>query len=208
MVDVTGQVEAVRRRVGRRVVAGRERHVLTLEQPFAVAVDELWAALTRPERLAAWFLPVSGSLRRGGRFRVQGNADGTVEACSPPSSFSATWEFGGTVGRVLVAVEADGDGARLRLEHEIDAGDATWADHGPGASGVGWDLSLLGLALHLAPGDDEAWGGEDDGRWFVELSAEAWHAADVAGGADTVRARARANRTVAAYTAGDEEDDG
>ncbi|MDO9407317.1 SRPBCC domain-containing protein [Patulibacter sp.] len=211
MVEVTGQIEAVRRRVGRRAVGGVDRHVLTLEQELPVTPEDLWVALTAPRRLARWFLPVSGALRAGGRFQLEGNAGGTIESCSPGSAFSATWEFGGAVGRIAVTVAAADDGARLTLEHETDADDPTWAEHGPGATGVGWDLSLLGLALHLEPGgadDPDAWDGGDDGRWFVELSAEAWRAADVAGGTDTVQARARANRTVEAYTGSEDEDDG
>jgi uncharacterized protein YndB with AHSA1/START domain len=204
MVDVTEQIEAVRRRVGRRAVDGTDVHVLTLEQDLPATTDDLWAALTRPRRLARWFLPVSGELRVGGRFQLEGNAGGTIEACEPGSSFRATWEFGDAVGRIVVTVTAVGEGAsRLVLEHHGGADDATWAAYGPGATGVGWDLSLLGLALHLAPGggdDPDAWSGGDDGRWFVELSGEAWHAADVAGGTDSVAARTRANRTIAAYT--------
>jgi uncharacterized protein YndB with AHSA1/START domain len=207
MVEVTGQIEAVRREVARRRVDGVDRRVLALTQDLPASPDELWAALTTPDRLAAWFLPVSGSLREGGRFRLEGNAAGTIESCVPPSSLAVTWELGDAAGRVVVALDPADGGARLRLEHHVDADDATWADYGPGATGVGWDLSLLGLVLHLSPEAAEAWDGGDDGRWFVELSGEAWHAADVAGGADTREARGRANRTIEAYVAGQDEDD-
>ncbi|KAM3558191.1 hypothetical protein ARSEF4850_004727 [Beauveria asiatica] len=35
----------------------------------------LWDALTKPERLATWFAPVSGGLRTNGRY-ITGNASG------------------------------------------------------------------------------------------------------------------------------------
>lgn len=208
MVEVTEQIEGVRRRVGRRGTDAGEVRVLALEQDLPVAPEALWAAVTSPRRLARWFLPVSGDLRAGGRFQLEGNAGGTIERCDPPSAFRATWEFGGVAGWIEVTVAAGGDGgARLTLEHLSAPDDATWDEYGPGATGVGWDLSLLGLVLHLAPGgaDDpaeaQAWAGEEDGGRFIELSGEAWYAADVVGGADWAEARGRADRTIAAYTA-------
>ncbi|KAM3562380.1 hypothetical protein MY1884_001879 [Beauveria asiatica] len=36
----------------------------------------LWDALTKPERLATWFAPVSGGLRTNGRYSITGNASG------------------------------------------------------------------------------------------------------------------------------------
>ena len=44
---------------------------------------------------------------------------------------------------------------RLTLEHAVvkdEAGEAHWRQFGPGATGIGWDLSFLGMALHLDSG--------------------------------------------------------
>ncbi|MEV4422773.1 SRPBCC domain-containing protein [Patulibacter sp. NPDC049589] len=214
MVGVTEQIEAVRRRVGRRADEGRELRLLTLEQDLPASPDDLWAAITTAKRLPRWFLPVTGDLRAGGRFQLEGNAAGTIERCDPGASFRSTWEFGDAIGWIEVAVAAGDDrGARLTLTHLSGLDDATWTEYGPGATGVGWDLSLLGLALHLAPGgaDDpaeaRAWAGEEDGGRFIELSGEAWYAADVVGGADWAEARTRADRTIAAYTAPVDDED-
>src|ERR1022692_1430641 len=49
------------------------------------------------DRFRRWFLPVSGDLRLGGRFQIEGNASGTIERCDPPKGFTATWEYGGAV---------------------------------------------------------------------------------------------------------------
>lgn len=216
MTGVSDQIEAVRRHVGRRIDdAAGEVRVLTLEQDHATTPEDLWAALTSAKRLPRWFLPITGDLRAGGRYQLEGNAGGTIERCDAPRSFRATWEFGGAVGRIVVTVSPAGDGrARLLLEHLSDPADETWATYGPGATGIGWDLSLLGLTLHLAPGgaDDpagaQAWAGEEDGGRFIELSGEAWYAADVVGGADWTEARTRADRTIEAYTAPTDDDEG
>ena len=67
-----------------------------------------------------------------------------------------TWEFGGSVGWVDVYLAESGDDTTLRLEHVglVDDFDDKWDEFGPGAVGVGWDLSLVGLGEHLATGAD------------------------------------------------------
>ncbi len=49
---------------------------------YAGAVDEVWDALTNPERIPRWFLPISGELRLGGRYQLTGNAGGTDHAAA------------------------------------------------------------------------------------------------------------------------------
>jgi uncharacterized protein YndB with AHSA1/START domain len=97
MFDIDPQISAVRREVGTRERDGREAKVVTISQAYDTDVDDLWEACTSAERLARWFAPVSGELRLGGRYQIEGNASGTVERCDPPKSFSLTWEFGGGV---------------------------------------------------------------------------------------------------------------
>jgi uncharacterized protein YndB with AHSA1/START domain len=213
MIEVHEQIAAVRRRVVRATADGREREGVELEQELPTSAADLWDAITSAERVPRWFLPVAGDLREGGRYALEGNAEGTVERCTPPESFVLTWEFGGDVSRVVVRVAPAGpDRATLSLEHLAAAGHPSWDTFGPGAGGVGWDLSLLGLALYVGsrgafdPEAGTTWAGEDDGARFVALSGEAWHDADVAAGADPGAARAAADRTIAAYT--EEPEDG
>jgi len=106
---------------------------------------------------------------------------------------------------VRLAAEA-GDRTRFELEHVAHVGDDRWLEFGPGAVGVGWDLGLLGLALHLVPGgreaigDEAAWMASDEGRSFVRQSSEAWRAASVAAGTREEQAGEAAARTTAFYT--------
>ncbi|HEY2595152.1 MAG TPA: SRPBCC domain-containing protein, partial [Chloroflexota bacterium] len=95
MTDFTSALDAVQRRVGAHVVDGADSRSVTLSRTFAAPVEDVWDACTNPERIPRWFLPVSGELRLGGRYQLEGNAGGTIERCDPPHGFRATWEFGG-----------------------------------------------------------------------------------------------------------------
>lgn len=207
MIDADGWLGAVRREVDGRIVGEREVHVLTIGRDVAAPVGEVWAACTEPARLTAWFLPVGGDLRAGGRYAIEGNASGAIDRCDPPEGFAVTWEFDGNVTRVALALEPADEGAtRLTLEHVHEFDDATWATYGPGATGIGWDLTLLGLVLHLDPEGDPAaaaaWTADPDGLRFLARLGDAWGDADVQGGADPAAAKAAADRTVEAYTGG------
>jgi len=97
MIEVEQQINAVRRRVGTRVLEAGEARTVTVSQEYDATVDDVWDACTNAERLPRWFLPVSGDLRLGGRYQFEGNAGGTVQECDPPHSLAATWEYGGEV---------------------------------------------------------------------------------------------------------------
>lgn len=207
MIEVSEQINAVERRVGDRVLEAGTARSVTISQVYAAGIEDVWDACTDPERIARWFLPVSGDLRLGGHYQLEGNAGGTIERCDPPKSFAATWEFGGNVSWIEVRFTAEPDGrTRFELEH-IAPIDDHWEQFGPGAVGVGWDLGVLGLARHLSdPGastaaDGAAWVTSPEAREFMTLSARRWQEADVAGGADPEAARQAAERTIAAYTA-------
>lgn len=210
MIDVDHQISAVERRVGQRTLEAGEARVLTASQIYQTDAEDLWDAVTNAERIPRWFLPVSGDLRIGGRFQVEGNASGTIERCDPPKSFAATWEFGGEVSWIEVRLTPEGeDRTRLTLEHVAHVDDERWAEFGPGAVGVGWDGALLGLAMHLddpgAPQDHEAveaWAASDNGRQFYASASEQWAQASIAAGTDPDEANAAANRTTAFYTGG------
>ncbi|WP_234376875.1 SRPBCC family protein [Streptomyces sp. TP-A0356] len=208
-MDVTHEINSVRRQVGRRVFRAGEVRVVTVSRTYDSPLDDLWDACTNPERIPRWFLPVTGELREGGRFQLQGNASGTIERCDPPKGFFATWEYGGEVSWIQLRLTpvAD-DRTRFELEHIAHVDDERWAEFGPGAVGVGWDLGVLGLSRHLASGESVdraesmAWLTSEEGRRFVTSSSEAWGAANVAAGEPEEAARAAAERTTTAYTGG------
>jgi uncharacterized protein YndB with AHSA1/START domain len=211
MIDVTHEINAVRRTVGTRVLEAGEARTVTISRVYEATVDDVWDACTSSERIRRWFLPVSGELRPGGSYQLQGNAGGTIERCDPPSTFFATWEYGGEVSWIEVRLTAQAQGTRFELDHIAHVGDTRWAEYGPGAVGVGWDLALPGLARHLAsrasvdPAEGAAWVASKEGRRFMTLSSEAWRDASIAAGADEAAARAAGDRTTAAYAGVPEE---
>ncbi|WBB76190.1 SRPBCC family protein [Micromonospora sp. WMMD1128] len=212
MIDVTGQISAVERRIGDRTLPAGQARVLTISQTYDAPVADVFDACTDPARIPRWFLPVSGDLSVGGRYRLEGNAEGTVERCDPPHGFAATWEFGGEISWIEVRLsDAGPDRTRFELEHVAHVDDNRWAEYGPGAVGIGWDLALLGLASHVGaahvaagtgvdPAAAAEWMGSDEGRRFVTESSDRWTAASVDAGTPVDEARAAAERVTAFYT--------
>lgn len=208
MIDVAEQINAVSRKIGSRVFGPGEARVATISQAYDTDVDDVWDACTNPERLPRWFLPLTGDLKVGGKYQLEGNAGGTIERCDPPKSFFATWEFNGMVSWLEVRVAPETDGrTRLELEHTAHVDDDLWTQYGPGATGIGWDLALLGLANHLAPGapavspeNAEAWAVSPEGVAFATAAAERWRVAHVESGTDEETAKAAAARVTAFYT--------
>ncbi len=208
MIDVTEQINTVDRRLGSRTLDAGEARTLTISRVYDTGVEDLWDACTNAERIPRWFLPVSGDLRLGGRYALEGNASGTIERCEPPRSLFATWEYGGMVSWIELTLTPEADGrARFSLEHIAHVDDEMWAQYGPGAVGIGWDLGIMGLSLYLAGdggpvdrGAAEAWQKSDAGREFVVRSSEGWAEASIAWGTDAGEARAAQERVTEAYT--------
>ncbi|MDN5747589.1 MAG: SRPBCC family protein [Pseudonocardia sp.] len=203
---IAAQPDEVRRELTVEHDGNRQHTVQTISQSYPTTVDDLWEACTRPDRLARWFAPVSGDLRLGGRYQVEGNASGEVVACEPPRSFTVTWEFAGDSSQVAVRLAPEGDRARLTLEHGHtgDAGSEFWIRFGPGATGVGWDLALLGLSLHVATGQDrpedpDAFARTAPAQRFLRVVSGRWAEASVRAGTPTEDATAAADRTTAFY---------
>jgi uncharacterized protein YndB with AHSA1/START domain len=205
MIDVTQQISAVRRTVGTRVLEAGEARTVIISRIYDAAIEDVWDACTHAERIPRWFLPVSGDLRPGGRYQLEGNAGGTIERCDPPQSFSATWEYGGEVSWIELRLTAQAPGrTRMEIEHIARVGDERWAEFGPGAVGIGWDLVIMGLSLHLSgrpavdPQNSAAWAASEEGKRFMKLSGDRWCAAHIASGDDEAEARRMAERTIAA----------
>ncbi|MBM0232911.1 SRPBCC family protein [Micromonospora sp. STR1_7] len=208
MFDATEQINAVQRQVGSRTLEAGEARVSTISQTYQATLDDLWDACTNAERIPRWFLPISGDLRLHGTYQLEGNASGTVESCEPPHRFTATWEFGGEVSWIEVRLTpVDDERTRFELDHITHVDQDRWAQFGPGAVGVGWDLGLLGLATYLSgdgsgvrPEDSAEWVASDEGRRAMDLSSRLWGEASIAAGTDPDEARAAAERTTAFYT--------
>jgi uncharacterized protein YndB with AHSA1/START domain len=209
-MDPIAAIDAVHRQLFDTTRDGKPARAVVAERTYPATADEVWDALTNAERIPRWLLPVSGDLRLGGHYQLEGNAGGEITACEPPRHLAVTWMFGDMTSWVDVALTASGDdGTRLRLEHTalVDDVAGQWDEFGPGAVGVGWDMALIGMALHLGspsrePVDREqamAWIASEDGKRFVSASSEGWREANVAAGEDAEVASEAAQRTTDAY---------
>jgi len=212
MVNIAAQLGAVDRGIATKDVDGVPSYVQTLTQTYPSPIDDVWEAVTSAERIERWFTPVSGDLRLGGSYQLEGNAGGEILACAPPAdgagSYRVSWAFGGGAETFLtVRLTAEGESTRFELEHVAGVDTlppGMWDQFGPAGTGMGWDSILLGLSLTLtAPGerpeDPAAWQVSDEGKAFLRGSADAWAAAQIADGADPAAARAAAQNTYLMY---------
>jgi uncharacterized protein YndB with AHSA1/START domain len=194
MIDVIREIEAVHREVGSGRLPAGEAHVVRLERTYPADIEDVWDALTNPDRIGRWFLPISGDIRLGGRYQFEGNAGGEIRECDRPNRLKVTWAFNPQSDADISDVEVrlssveDGESTRFELVHTAIVPDEMWTEYGPGAVGVGWEGGLLGLALHLRDreftGDPTAWSMSAEGREFAARSSERWGEASRAAGAD------------------------
>lgn len=207
MENLTAYLGAVIRTLKTVERNGKMARAVIATRTYETDADDLWDALTNIERIPRWFMPIEGDLRLGGRYQLKGNAGGEITVCEPPRHLALTWEYAGDVSWVTVTLEAETETrTRLTLEHVGHVPDEFWQSYGPGATGVGWDLGLMGLALHIEkkstmpPEESEAWMASEDGRRFIRASSDDWCRAAIQAGEDAGWAREAAERTRRFYT--------
>jgi uncharacterized protein YndB with AHSA1/START domain len=115
--DMLHELAAAHRAVARRTSEDGESVSVSIRRSYDATPEDVWEAVTHPDRLARWFSPVSGELRVGGSFQVEGNAGGDIVRCEPPQHLRVTW--GGPTTVVDVRLSADGNGTALELEHTV-----------------------------------------------------------------------------------------
>lgn len=205
--DITAHLQNMRREARSTEHEGQACKDVVASRIYDTTVEDLWDAVTDPARMRRWFAPVTGDLKLGGRFHVEGNASGTVTACEPGASYAGTWEFGGYTSWIEIVVAAEGDRARLEIHHLAPYPNPHWTQYGAGAGGVGWELGLLGLAEHLKrPADDvraeglDGWETSDEARELVRVASKDWGRAAIAGGDDIQEATTAAENTRRFYS--------
>lgn len=215
MKDVLDELAAARRTMGSATLPAGEAYTMELRRRYNASVDEVWNAITDPERLSRWLKPVTGDLRLGGSFELEGGEHGEILRCDPPRLLRVSWLFGpeadewpGT-SEVEVQLTAGPDGdTELELIHAAAVGEPMFPTYGPGAGGVGWDLHLLTLSRFLTDGeslDHEEFETSPTGIEFTKRSAAAWGDAHLAAGGDPSHVAAAVEATTAFYVPGDNE---
>jgi uncharacterized protein YndB with AHSA1/START domain len=139
--------------------------VVRMEDRFDTGIDDLWGALTEPDRLAVWYGEVEGDLFEGGEFRVRitlgGPRIGRVEACEPPRRLLLAMRDPdprpGQPEKTVIEAQLVAEGAQTRLVWETR----------------GMPVDLLpaygaGIQIHVEHLADYITGRElhiDDARW-------------------------------------------
>jgi uncharacterized protein YndB with AHSA1/START domain len=213
LTDPTSVAGLVTREIRSGERDGAPIRVAVARRTYPTGREDLWDCLTNVERIPRWFLPVSGDLVEGGSYQLEGNAGGRIERCAAPESFAVTWEYGGMVSWLTVSLTPVGDGTTLELVHEAAVDPEMWKQFGPGAVGLGWDLALVGLGMHLESGrpvDPEVATGftfSPEGRDYLRVAAAGWADAAVADGDEREAADQAAATTFDAYTTPPEQPD-
>jgi uncharacterized protein YndB with AHSA1/START domain len=127
-----------------------------MEDRYDTGIDDLWSALTNPERLARWIADVDGDLSVGGRVQVRftsgWDGPGRVDVCEAPHRLLMTMSPGRPDETVIEAVlSADGDRTRLVIEERL------LPLAGVAGHGAGWQAHVEDLAAHLAGHERADW---------------------------------------------------
>jgi len=144
-------------RAGTRILGSLDvadgKGIVRMQDRYDTDIDDLWTALTDPNRLARWIADVEGDLRLGGEFRARFTSGwegtGRVQACEPPRRLRVlTRDADEPDEQVLEAtLTADGDQTILVIEER-----GLPIEH-LAAHGAGWQVHVEDLAAHLAGRD-------------------------------------------------------
>jgi uncharacterized protein YndB with AHSA1/START domain len=206
-MDIASEINAIARETGHRQIPAGDGRTAILRRAFDAPIEDVWDAITNPNRIRRWFLPVSGELRPGGAYQLEGNAGGTILQCEQPRRLRLTWVYGENVterdiSEVDVRLSEANGQTLVELDHAAVVDPAWWDQYGPGAVGVGWDLTMLGLSLHLkgeSIGDPREWEGSAEAREFMTESSLAWGEALRASGATSEEVENAVRNTTAFY---------
>ncbi len=101
----------------RRAIASGEARVAVMRRTYEAAIDDVWDACTNPERLARWYVPVTGEFRLGGHIEQAMMGGGEIVRCEPPTLFVVSLGRRGTDEITLRLTVAGNERTELELEH-------------------------------------------------------------------------------------------
>ncbi len=142
--------------------------VVRIEDRYDTDIDDLWAALTDPARLARWWGLVEGDLRPSGAFRLSAEWEGTgrVEACEPPRRLQVTIRESDESYREGRGVPPFDSSIEATLTSEGDQTTLVIVVKGMPVDkiafyGAGWQIHAENLAAHIAGRER----GDTEARW-------------------------------------------
>jgi uncharacterized protein YndB with AHSA1/START domain len=211
MIDIISQLNAIHRTVEHQPATdgAGERVSVLLRRSYDTPIQDVWDAVTQPDRIGRWLMPISGDLRAGGNFQLEGNAGGQILTCEPPHLLRTTFGDPNSIVELRLTPHGDNDTA-LELEHTVPI---EMAQSGAGALyvGPGWDGALMGLGLYLhgeAIGDPVAAANSPEAQEFSKQSVSAWATVVKDSGTATAQQLAAATQVSLAQFAPDQQPNG
>ena len=140
------------------IEANGEGWRLTLVRRFDAPIDQVWAAITEPDRLADWLSETKIEPCVGGKIEIDFGPDevagGEVLAFDPPHAFEFEWErrSGGVSSIVRFELASEGRGTVLTLIHRRQSARTARS------TCAGWHAHLDGLLATLG-GEPVEWDG-------------------------------------------------
>lgn len=115
---------------------------LTLQREIPASVGHVWACLTEPETLAAWFWPpslaavVTADVRPDGAYRIASPTTGMAVAgryleVAAPDTMRLTWHWDGEPAEteVRISLEHTSAGTLVTIQHDGFTGDSERDEH-------------------------------------------------------------------------------
>ena len=196
---------ALTRNLLERQHEGAPCRVVAMSLSLAAPLAALQGAIRSKSEIAQWFTEVEGDFELGGRFDIKDNANGTILACSD-EAWLMTWEVFGTTSWLRLEFSENEGRSTLTLEHihpKASGSEDHWKMFGPGATGLGWGMALMGLHHHLDPALDASmlaqWWASDAGKDYLRISTEKWGLAHQEFGESEDAAQAAAKATADFY---------
>ena len=119
-----------------------------IEDRYETSIEDLWSAITEPERLVRWVVQVDGDLQPGGLFRARFTSGwegpGRVAVCDPPRRLLLNMAPGQADQTEIEATLAvDGELTRLVVEERgLPIAEAP-------SYGAGWQAHVEDLTAYL-----------------------------------------------------------
>jgi uncharacterized protein YndB with AHSA1/START domain len=145
--------------------------VVLIQDRYDTDIEDLWDAITDPDRLVRWYGRVEGDLRPGGQFRVHVEAAdieslGRVDACEPPRRLRVSVRETDESYQSGHGVPPHDESIEVTLTEAGDQTDLTIEVHGMPLEkvafyGVGWQMHAENLATYLT-GRERA---DAEARW-------------------------------------------
>ena len=134
-----------------RISTDGDTSAVRLERTLDALPDEIWQALTQPDRLRNWLAPTEIDAREGGQLTIDFSSQpdgtvvrGTLRVYDPPRTLEYDWTEGGEGPSVVrFELEPAEGGTRLTLTHRLLSDEEV-----PGFA-AGWHAHLEALIDHL-----------------------------------------------------------